>query len=366
MLITDDWGLRLTESLGDWDGIPCVAVFCMSNSIHALAALGAKQPLQSFEYDAGPLGSEHVAIAVESCGICHSDLSMLDNDWGMTAYPLVPGHEVVGTVMAVGDHAKRVKVGDRVGLGWYSNSCGACAQCLSGNQNLCATAEGTIVGRHGGFATQVRAHWTWVSPLPNTLDASKAGPLFCGGITVFNPIVQCGVQPTDRVGVIGIGGLGHMALKFLRAWGCEVVAFTSTDSKREEALQLGAHRTLNSRNADEIGQAAGSFDFILNTTNVSLDWDSYITALKPKGRLHTVGAVLEPMAVSAFPMIVGQKSLSGSPLGSPATVDTMLEFSARHGIAPTTEVFPMSQANDALEHLRSGKARYRVVLTNDL
>jgi len=338
----------------------------MSTTFHALAALGPKQELQPFEYTPGPLGSEEMEIAVESCGICHSDLSMLDNDWGMTVYPFVPGHEVVGKVIALGDHTKRLKIGDRVGLGWYSNSCGCCAQCLSGNQNLCATAEGTIVGRYGGFADRVRAHWTWVSPLPEALDASKAGPLFCGGITVFNPIMQFGVKPTDTVGVIGIGGLGHMALKFLHAWGCEVVAFTSSDSKREEALKLGAHRTLNSRNSEELTKAAGSFDFILNTTNVALDWNTYIAALKPKGRLHTVGAVLEPMGVTAFPLISGQKSLSGSPLGSPATTDTMLEFAARHGIAPTTETFPMSKANEAIEHLRSGKARYRIVLTNDL
>jgi uncharacterized zinc-type alcohol dehydrogenase-like protein len=338
----------------------------MSTPIHALAALGAKQPLQPFEYTPPALGSEEVEIAVESCGICHSDLSMLDNDWGITKYPFVPGHEVVGKVIALGDHTKRLKIGDRVGLGWYSNSCGCCSQCLSGNQNLCATAEGTIVGRYGGFADRVRAHWTWVSPLPDALDASKAGPLFCGGITVFNPIIQFGIKPTDTVGVIGIGGLGHMALKFLRAWGCEVVAFTSSDSKREEALQLGAHRTLNSRNSKELAKAAGTLDFILNTANVTLDWNTYIAALKPKGRLHTVGAVLEPMAVSAFPMIQGQKSLSGSPLGSPSTTDMMLAFAARHSIAPTTETFPMSKANEAIEHLRSGKARYRVVLTNDL
>jgi uncharacterized zinc-type alcohol dehydrogenase-like protein len=338
----------------------------MSPTIHALAAPGPKQALQPFTYDPGTLGSEQVEIAVETCGICHSDLSMLDNDWGMTAYPLVPGHEVVGKVVALGDQTKRLKVGDRVGLGWFSASCGACSSCLSGDQNLCAKAEGTIVQRHGGFASRVRAHWSWVSPLPEGLDASKAGPLFCGGITVFNPIVQCGVKPTDRVAVIGIGGLGHLALKFLRAWGCDVTAFTTSDSKRAEALTLGAHRTLNTRNADELARAAGSFDFILNTTNVGLDWNNYIAALKPRGRLHTVGAVLEPMAVGAFPLIMGQRSLSGSPVGSPTTVDTMLQFSARHGIAPTTETFPMTRANDALEHLRSGKARYRIVLTNDL
>ena len=338
----------------------------MNSPIHAFAATAAKQPLLPFEYTPGPLGEEQVEIAVESCGICHSDLSMLDNDWGLSTYPLVPGHEVVGRIVEAGPQVKRVKVGDRVGLGWSSGSCGSCAPCLSGNQNLCAMGEGTIVGRHGGFASRVRSHWMWAAPLPDALDAASAGPLFCGGITVFNPIVQFGVQPTDRVAVIGIGGLGHLALQFLRAWGCEVTAFTSSDSKREEALKLGAHLTLNSRDSGELTKATGSFDFILNTANVALDWNSYIAALKPKGRLHTVGAVLEPLGVAAFPLISGQKSISGSPLGSPATVDIMLEFCARHRIAPVTESFPLSRVNEALDHLRSGKARYRVVLQNDL
>jgi len=341
-------------------------VFDMSQPIRAFAAPAVGKPLEPHDFTPGPLGGEQVEIAVESCGICHSDLSMIDNDWGMSAYPLVPGHEIVGRVVEAGPHVKRIKVGDRVGVGWNSGSCGACPACLGGDQNLCASAEGTIVGRPGGFATRVRAHWTWAAPLPEAIDPASAGPLFCGGITVFSPIVAFGVRPTDRVGVIGIGGLGHMALKFLRAWGCEVVAFTSSESKRAEALDLGAHRTLNSRDASELAAAASSFDFILNTTNVALDWNAYVAALKPKGRLHTVGAVLEPLGLAAFPLISGQKSVSGSPLGSPATVDTMLEFCARHSIAPTTERFPLSRVNDAIEHLRSGRARYRVVLENDL
>jgi alcohol/geraniol dehydrogenase (NADP+) len=338
----------------------------MTHTIKAFAATSAKSALQPFEYTPAPLGAEQVDIAVESCGICHSDLSMLDNEWGMSVYPLVLGHEIVGRVLAAGAQVKRIKVGDRVGLGWSSSSCGFCAPCLSGDQNLCGRSESTIVRRHGGFATQVRSHWLWAAPLPETLDAASAGPLFCGGITVFNPIVQFGVKPTDRVAVIGIGGLGHMALKFLRAWGCDVTAFTTSDAKRSEALALGAHHTLNSHDADALAKASGSFDFILNTTNVGLDWNRYVAALKPKGRLHTVGAVLEPMALAAFPLIMGQRSVSGSPLGSPSTVDTMLEFCARHAIKPVTETFPMSRVNDALEHLRSGKARYRVVLQNDL
>ncbi len=336
------------------------------STIKAYAATAPKAPLTPFEYEAGPLGDEHVEIAVSYCGICHSDLSMLDNEWGMSAYPLIAGHEVVGKITAVGDHVKNLKVGQTVGLGWFSGSCMSCPQCLGGDQNLCSTAEGTIVQRHGGFATSVRSHWAWATPLPAGLDPAKAGPLFCGGITVFNPIVQLGIKPTDRVGVIGIGGLGHMALKFLRAWGCEVIAFTSSDSKREEALSLGAHRVVNSRNADDLAKLTGSLNYIISTVNVTLDWQSLIAALAPKGKLHTVGAVLEPISLAAFPLILGQKSLSGSPLGSPSTTATMLDFAARHGIAPTTEFFPMSKVNDALDHLRSGKARYRIVLENDL
>ncbi len=336
------------------------------STIKAYAATAPKAPLTPFEYEAGPLGDEHVEIAVSYCGICHSDLSMLDNEWGMSAYPLIAGHEVVGKITAVGDHVKNLKVGQTVGLGWFSGSCMSCPQCLGGDQNLCSTAEGTIVQRHGGFATSVRSHWAWATPLPAGLDPAKAGPLFCGGITVFNPIVQLGIKPTDLVGVIGIGGLGHMALKFLRAWGCEVIAFTSSDSKREEALSLGAHRVVNSRNADDLAKLTGSLNYIISTVNVTLDWQSLIAALAPKGKLHTVGAVLEPISLAAFPLILGQKSLSGSPLGSPSTTATMLDFAARHGIAPTTEFFPMSKVNDALDHLRSGKARYRIVLENDL
>ena len=336
------------------------------STIKAYAATAAGKPLEPFEFDPGALGDEQVEIAVSHCGMCHSDLSMWENGWGFTAYPFVPGHEVVGTIVAAGDHVKKVKVGQRVGLGWYSQSCMACPQCLSGDHNLCATVEGTIVHRHGGFADRVRCHWAWAAVLPEGLDPAKAGPLFCGGITVFNPLVQFGVQPTDRVGVVGIGGLGHLALKFLRAWGCEVTAFTSSESKREEALGLGAHHVINSRDSAQLGKIAGSLNFILSTVNATMDWQALIGALAPRGRLHTVGAIAEPVSLAAFPLLAGQKSFSGSPLGSPATTQTMLEFCARHSIAPTAEFFPMSRVNDAFEHLHAGKARYRIILENDL
>jgi len=335
-------------------------------STRAWAAFDKGGTLQSFEFDPGELRSDQVEIAVEYCGICHSDLSLLDNEWGNAAYPLVPGHEVVGRIVALGDHVPASwKVGDRVGLGWFSESCMHCDQCLAGDHNLCATAEQTIVGRHGGFADKVRCHWAWATPLPAALDAAKAGPLFCGGITVFNPIVQCGVKPTDRVGVIGLGGLGHLALQFLDKWGCEVTAFSSNPAKSDELHRLGADEIVNSRDAAALGKVAGKFDFILSTVNVPLDWDGYIGALAPKGRLHFVGAVLAPIPVPAFSLIMAQRAISGSPLGSPATTRDMIEFCARHEIAPVTELYPMSQVNDALQHLRDGKARYRIVLQAD-
>jgi uncharacterized zinc-type alcohol dehydrogenase-like protein len=242
----------------------------------------------------------------------------------------------------------------------------ACAQCLAGDHNLCTTVEQTIVGRYGGFANRIRAHWVWAVPLPDGIDSGSAGPLFCGGITVFNPIVQFGVRPTDRVGVIGIGGLGHLALQFLRNWGCEVTAFTSSDSKREEALKLGAHQIVNSRDANQLQKIAGSLDFVLSTINASIPWDAMLGSLSPRGRLHFVGAVLEPIPLSVFSLLSGQKSVSGSPLGSPATTAKMLDFCTRHRIAPVIETFPMSKVNEALDHLRAGKARYRIVLQNDI
>lgn len=334
----------------------------MIDIFNGWAATAAGKALEEIEYDVGELRPQQVQVRVENCGICHSDVSMLNNDWGSSRYPLVAGHEAIGIVEAVGGEVRNVKEGDRVGIGWFAGSCLSCQPCLSGRHQLCSSGEQTIVGRHGGFADRVRTNWEWAIKLPDALDPASAGPLFCGGITVFGPMVDFGVKPTDRVGVIGIGGLGHLALQFLNKWGCEVTAFTSSESKAEEARKLGAHHVVGTRDIAALEKLTGSFDFILVTANVSLDWDAYIAALAPDGRLHFVGAVLEPVSVAAFSLIGGRKSISGSPLGSPATVATMLDFCARHQIAPVTETFPMSEVNAALDHLKAGKARHRVVL----
>lgn len=334
----------------------------VNHMIHAYAAFEAGGELKPFEFDPGPLGEEAVEIQVEYCGLCHSDLSMVDNEWGMTQYPIIPGHEVVGTIAALGDRVTQFQIGQRVGLGWFSGSCMTCEWCMSGDHNLCLTAEGTIVGRPGGFADKVRAHQGWVVPLPTGLDPANAGPLFCGGVTVFNPIVQLDIKPTDRVGVIGIGGLGHMALRFLHAWGCDVTAFSTSPDKEAEARELGANHFINSRDTKALEAIQNSFDVILSTINADLDWSVYISALRPKGRLHFVGVVPNPVSSQIFPLILGQKSLTASPLGSPATVSKMLNFAARHGVEPLTEIFPFDQVNEALDKLRHGKPRYRLVL----
>lgn len=335
----------------------------MKTQVNCYAAMKPKGKFENFTYHLPDIGEEEVEIDVSSCGICHSDLAMLDNDWGMSVYPLVPGHEAIGKITKMGSQVKGLKVGQTVGLGWFAESCLHCSPCLQGDHNLCQKTTQTIVGHHGGFADKMRCHWLWAVPLPKGLDHDSTGPLFCGGITVFNPIIQHNIKPTDRVAVIGIGGLGHMAIQFLNKWGCEVTAFTSTEAKAKEAKQLGAHHVVNSRDTQEIDKKAGSYDFILNTTDADLNWDSYINALKPKGVFHTVGVVPHPIAVAPFQLISGQKSVSGSPLGSPATLAKMLDFCVRHNIKPQVEYFPMKNVNEAIDHLRSGNARYRVVLT---
>lgn len=335
------------------------------NTIRAWAAHAAGQALQPFEYAPGALGADEVEIAVEHCGICHSDLSVLNSEWGASAYPVVAGHEVIGRVMAMGANVRSLREGQRVGLGWNAGSCMHCRWCTGGQQQLCKDAQATIIGHHGGFAERVRAHWLWAVPLPEELDPAQAGPLLCGGVTVFSPLTTFNVSPTHRVGVVGIGGLGHLALKFCRAWGCEVTALTSSESKHAEALALGAHRALSSRDKAALKSLSGQLDLLIVTVNVTLDWSALLSTLAPNGRLHLVGAVLDPMAIPAMKLIGGQRRVSGSPTGSRGDIETMLQFAARHGVAPQVERFPMSRINEALARVASGQARYRVVLDAD-
>jgi uncharacterized zinc-type alcohol dehydrogenase-like protein len=333
-------------------------------SVKAWVATAAKQKLVMQDVDLGPLGNEDVEVAVEHCGLCHSDVSVLNNEWGISQYPAILGHEAVGRVTAVGPAAKGLKVGQRVGLGWTAASCMHCRQCMSGDHHLCAQAQWTIVGHRGGFASRVRCHWAWAIPLPEGSKYAEAGPLLCGGITVFKPL-ELHASPTNHVGIVGIGGLGHMAVKFAAAYGCDVTAFTSSESKFDEARRFGAKHVVSSRDSAAIKKLASTIDLLIVTVNASLDWDALIGTLAPKGRMHVVGVVPEPIPVAVFPLIAGQRSISASPSGSPVDIATMLEFAARHDVTPQTEHFPMSRINEAFQRLEAGKARYRIVLDAD-
>jgi uncharacterized zinc-type alcohol dehydrogenase-like protein len=235
---------------------------------------------------------------------------------------------------------------------------------MSGSHHLCPQSTFTIVGHKGGFASHVRSHWAWAIPLPEGLNFDEAGPLLCGGITVFAPLMMF-AKPTDRVGIVGIGGLGHMAVKFAAAYGCDVTAFTSSKSKFAEAKEFGANHVVCSNDSSALKKLSGSLDLLISTVNVKLDWDALIGTLAPNGRLHDVGIVPEPIPVAAFALIMQQRSVSGSPTGSPTAIAIMFDFAARHNIVPITEHFPMSDINDAFARLESGKARYRIVLDAD-
>ncbi len=303
--------------------------------------------------------ANELVLEVLHCGLCHSDLSMLNNHWGLTSYPLIPGHEVVGRVVSVGSAVNPDVIGELRGLGWISGSCCHCIQCRGGTGNLCASLEATIVGRQGGFASHVTAHQDWAIPLPEGIDPGVAGPLFCAGITVFSPLIDEAVSPTAHVAVIGIGGLGHIALQFARAWGCEVTAITTNLSKTEEAKRFGAHQV---ESIDQLSNLAGKFDLIINTVNHSLDWAAVMASLAPLGRLHQLGAVIEPIQVGAFDLIMARRSITGSPTSSPASLLKMVDFCVRHNIRPQVEHLPINRVNEAVERLQRGDVRYRFVL----
>ncbi len=332
--------------------------------IQGFAAHAAGAELLPFRYDPGELGSQEAEISISHCGVCHSDIHLISNDWGTSQYPFIPGHEIVGTIAAVGREVRSLEVGQRVGLGWQSNSCGQCEWCLQGLENLCASSEGTCVHRHGGYADRVRANARFIVPIPAALPSEQTAPLLCAGITVYNPLRSHGINPSSRVGVVGIGGLGHLAIQFARVFGAEVTAFSSSVAKEEEARELGAHYFVNSRETKAMREVAGTLDFIVTTVNADQEWGTYLQALRPTGTLCFVGVPQSPVAVNAFPLIAGLRSITGSPIGSPHRLREMLAVAARHGVKAKTERFTMDKANEAIEKVKKNKVRYRAVLAN--
>ncbi len=337
------------------------------STIKAWAALRPNTQLQAFSYEMAPLTAEEVEIEVEHCGICHTDIAFIKNEWGNIPFPLVPGHEITGKIVNLGQVAeqKGLSIGQKVGVGWFIETCMHCTPCLDGDHHLCQNSKQTIFGNHGGFASRIKTNWLWAVPLPEKMDAADAGPLLCAGITVFSPMMEFGLKPTDKVAVFGIGGLGHLSVQFAHAWGSEVTAFSSTASKYDEIKNMGADYIVSSRDTTEWTSLKGKFDLIIITVAVTLEWDRIIAMLSPKGRLHFVGIVYEPIPISVIPLLISQNSISASPGGSRGTIQRMLEFATRHNIHVNTEHFPMSKVNEAIEKIESGKAAYRVVLDAD-
>lgn len=332
-------------------------------TIQAYAAHEKGAALKPFSYSPAPLKSHEIEVKITHCGICHSDVHLINNDWGNSAYPLVPGHEIIGIVDALGTEVKNVKKGDRVGIGWQCGSCMECESCVKGEENLCAQSQAVAVGGHyGGFADRVRSDSRFAFRIPEKLASENAAPLLCGGATVYSPFRNYNVRAFMKVGVIGIGGLGHLALQYAKAFGCEVTAFSNSPSKEKEAKQFGADHFVSSTSANSFKKIEGTFDFILSTVNVPLDWNSYMGLLRPHGKLCFVGVPDKPISIPVFSLLLGEKSICGSVIGSRDSIQEMLEFSARHNIAAKTEARKLSEVNEALEKVHKNQARYRMVL----
>ncbi len=334
------------------------------SEFRGLAAHAAGAHLLPYKYDPGDLREDEVEVRISHCGVCHSDVHLIDNDWGFSKYPFIPGHEIVGAVSAVGAAVRDRKVGDRVGIGWQANSCGYCEWCRQGQEHLCAQSQPTCVGRNGGYADSIRVNWKFAICVPEKLESENVAPLLCGGITVYNPLRNLGVRPSSRVGVIGVGGLGHLALQFAHAFGAEVTAFSTSKDKEAEAHKLGAHQFINTRDTGALKKVAGSFDLLLSTVNADLDWQGYLGALRPKGSFCFVGVPPSPVTLQVFPLVGGQRSVCGSPTGSPADIAEMLQVAARHDVKAITERFAMDKANEAVAKVKKNQVRYRAVLAN--
>ncbi len=331
-------------------------------TIRAYAALESHAKLTPYTYPSRELSSHEIKVKISHCGVCHSDVHLVDNDWGFSQYPLVAGHEVIGTVEALGSSVRHLQIGQRVGIGWSSGACLECEYCVRGDDNLCSRSVATAVGREGGFGEALLVDGRWAFPIPEALSSENAAPLLCGGITVYAPLRVFGITPNMKISVIGIGGLGHLALQFARAWGCEVTAFSSTSDKEEEARSFGAHHFVSSSDPEAMKSMTSSLDMILSTVGVDLDWNSYLNLLRPDGKLCFVGVPQSQINVAAFGLIAGRRSICGNPTGSRNQIQEMLQFAARHGIQAKTEVMAMSEINQALDRVRAGKARYRMVL----
>lgn len=329
-------------------------------TIQAFAAQKPHTPLSPFEYQREAMGPFDIEVEISHCGICRSDLHLLDNDWKITSYPFVPGHEIVGRIIQKGDAVIDLPLGMRVGIGWQRSSCHSCEWCAIGEENICEKKGATCVGHFGGFARKILVDSRFAFPIPENLPSQFAAPLLCGGATVFSPLLDHQINATKHVAVVSIGGLGHLALQFAKAFGAQVSAISSTKSKKEEALAFGADHFYT---LDDLEKLKRHFDLVLFAGSHALSWTPLIDCVRPNGAFCLLGAPSQSITFSANLLISKKAQVSGSNIASPSVMRQMLSCADRHKVYPKIEQFPMHDVNRALEKLRSGQIRYRAVLT---
>ncbi|WNM27284.1 NAD(P)-dependent alcohol dehydrogenase [Demequina capsici] len=339
-------------------------------TVKAYAAPSATEPLIPTEITRRPVGATDVLIAIRYAGICHSDIHLVRGDWGPVTYPQVVGHEIVGEVVEVGDAVTKHAVGDRVGVGCMVDSCRECENCLAGMENYCLKGntqtygsvdrDGTIT--QGGYSTHVVVDQDFVLKVPEAIPFEAAAPLLCAGITTYSPLAHWGAGPGKRVAVVGMGGLGHMAVKIAAQMGAEVTVLSRTLDKKDDALAFGATRHLSTMDDATFTDNADTFDLIVNTVSAALPLDRYLRMLRLDGTMVNVGAPPEPMPVHVFTLFGNRRSFAGSSIGSIAETQEMLDFCALHGIAPETELIGVDSINEAYERVLSSDVRYRFVI----
>lgn len=332
----------------------------------------AKEPLHELSFTRRDPGSKDVQIDILYCGVCHSDLHTARNEWGNTVYPVVPGHEIIGRVTAVGNKVTKFKVGDMAGVGCLVDSCQRCSSCAEGLEQYCENGwVGTYNGEemhtggmtYGGYSSNIVVTEKFVLRVPDKLDPAAAAPLLCAGITTYSPLKHWKIGPGQKVGIVGLGGLGHMGVKLARAMGAQVVLFTTSPNKKEDALRLGAHEVVVSRDAAQMVQHQNSFDFILNTVAAPHDLDAFMVLLKREGTMTLVGAPAEPHpSPQVFNLIMKRRHLAGSLIGGIAETQEMLDFCAEHGIVSDIEMISIQRINEAYERMLKSDVKYRFVI----
>jgi uncharacterized zinc-type alcohol dehydrogenase-like protein len=341
-----------------------------SMQVKAWAAASAKSPVAPWTINRRDLRADDISIDIKYCGVCHSDIHQVRDEWGGSIFPMVPGHEIVGVVKAVGPQVKKFKVGDKVGVGCLVDSCQDCPECSKGLEQYCdkgsvPTYNGTDKDgspTYGGYSTSIVVREKFVLKIPDNMPLDAAAPLLCAGITTYSPLSHWKAGPGKKVAVIGLGGLGHMAVKIAHAMGEEVTVLSHSDKKKEDAFRLGAKHFASTKNPQVFTDLANSFDLMINTVSVKLDWGAYLGLLKLDSTMVLLGVPPEAPELMAFPLIAKRRRLAGSLIGGIAETQEMLDFCGKHGIVSDIELIKMNQINEAYERMIKGDVRYRFVI----